>query len=198
MAPATKREMTDGLRERLLHDEQVLGMISRRAYEIYQDRGEEPGHDREDWLRAESEVLDELIEKELRGRLELDLPAFPAPQVHQGIPNYELFTTPPASVGPAESWPAKSAPSGQPVPGVVRTSVVSAVSGKPPRNKLERASKSDPSRKGKKSAGPADGEARRTADATGKSSSHKSKKGKKKEKRAEDQAEKRHPGKTKP
>ena len=30
--------------------------ISRRAYELYQERGGENGHDMEDWLRAEQEV----------------------------------------------------------------------------------------------------------------------------------------------
>jgi hypothetical protein len=30
--------------------------IRRRAYEIYMERGGEPGHDREDWLQAEREV----------------------------------------------------------------------------------------------------------------------------------------------
>ena len=31
--------------------------ISRRAYELAEQRGFEPGHDVEDWLRAEREVL---------------------------------------------------------------------------------------------------------------------------------------------
>jgi hypothetical protein len=30
--------------------------IERRAYELYLDRGSEPGHDFEDWLRAEREL----------------------------------------------------------------------------------------------------------------------------------------------
>ena len=30
--------------------------ISRRAYEIYLERGAEPGHDLEDWLQAEREL----------------------------------------------------------------------------------------------------------------------------------------------
>jgi len=29
--------------------------VARRAYELYQARGEEPGHELEDWLRAERE-----------------------------------------------------------------------------------------------------------------------------------------------
>jgi HSP20 family protein len=32
-------------------------LISRRAYELFELRGSEDGHDREDWLQAESEIL---------------------------------------------------------------------------------------------------------------------------------------------
>jgi len=31
--------------------------IRQRAYELYLERGNAPGHENEDWLRAESEVL---------------------------------------------------------------------------------------------------------------------------------------------
>jgi hypothetical protein len=31
-------------------------LIQKRAYELYQERGMEDGHDVEDWLRAEEEV----------------------------------------------------------------------------------------------------------------------------------------------
>ena len=34
--------------------------ISRRAYELYQERGAEEGHDLEDWLRAEEEISQNL------------------------------------------------------------------------------------------------------------------------------------------
>ena len=30
--------------------------IARRAYELYEERGGEPGHDMDDWLRAEHDV----------------------------------------------------------------------------------------------------------------------------------------------
>ena len=33
--------------------------IAQRAYEIFLARGEEPGHDLDDWLQAESELLGE-------------------------------------------------------------------------------------------------------------------------------------------
>ena len=32
-------------------------LIKKRAYELYQERGMEDGHDVEDWLRAEEEVM---------------------------------------------------------------------------------------------------------------------------------------------
>lgn len=35
----------------------IADAIARRAYEIYSDRGAEPGNEREDWRKAESEVL---------------------------------------------------------------------------------------------------------------------------------------------
>ena len=30
--------------------------VSRRAYELFQERGREPGHELDDWLRAEREL----------------------------------------------------------------------------------------------------------------------------------------------
>ena len=35
----------------------VLEQIAKRAYELYEARGRENGHDLEDWLRAESEIM---------------------------------------------------------------------------------------------------------------------------------------------
>ena len=32
-------------------------LIRERAYELYEDRGREPGQDEQDWLRAEQEIL---------------------------------------------------------------------------------------------------------------------------------------------
>lgn len=61
-----KPESTEELRRRLLQDDQVQMMISMRAYEIYQMRGSQPGHDAEDWFRAENEILTFLIQEESR------------------------------------------------------------------------------------------------------------------------------------
>ena len=33
--------------------------IQQRAFELYESRGAEPGHELEDWTRAESEILGE-------------------------------------------------------------------------------------------------------------------------------------------
>jgi hypothetical protein len=41
--------------------EQLEGLIRERAYELYESRGREDGHDLEDWLRAEEEVAQEKV-----------------------------------------------------------------------------------------------------------------------------------------
>jgi len=33
-------------------------LIARRAYELFEERGGHPGHDVEDWLQAERELVD--------------------------------------------------------------------------------------------------------------------------------------------
>ena len=38
-------------------DEAMREQIEKRAYEIYEARGAEPGHELEDWVRAESEMM---------------------------------------------------------------------------------------------------------------------------------------------
>ena len=60
------RESTEELRRRLLRDERVRELISRRAYEIYVMRGGKPGGEGQDWFQAESEILAILIEEESR------------------------------------------------------------------------------------------------------------------------------------
>ncbi len=59
-------ESREQLRERLLSDEALRTSISLRAYEIYEQRGCEPGCELEDWLQAENEMLSPLIEDELQ------------------------------------------------------------------------------------------------------------------------------------
>lgn len=45
---------SDALAERM---QQASAAIARRAYELFEARGSEQGHDREDWFRAETELL---------------------------------------------------------------------------------------------------------------------------------------------
>ena len=40
---------------------QETARISKRAYELYESRGRKPGHDEQDWLRAEQEILKQRV-----------------------------------------------------------------------------------------------------------------------------------------
>jgi HSP20 family molecular chaperone IbpA len=54
---------------------EIHELIARRAYAIYEGRGHVHGHDKEDWLRAESEVVATLFVgfMELNGELSVDI-----------------------------------------------------------------------------------------------------------------------------
>jgi Protein of unknown function (DUF2934) len=62
--------LTGELRERVLSNETVRAWISKRAYELHQLGGYEPGRATEDWRNAESELLAlaSLFEEVLRSR----------------------------------------------------------------------------------------------------------------------------------
>jgi DNA relaxase NicK len=47
---------------------ELRGLIARRAYEIYEERGRDDGSDVADWLRAEIEVKSLIVEAKLRHR----------------------------------------------------------------------------------------------------------------------------------
>jgi hypothetical protein len=86
-------ESKEQLRERLLGDEEARAAISRRAYEIYQQRGGEPGLELDDWLQAVNEILAVMVEKEMRRIAELeeeseDLPS-KAPTTSLTLPTAE-------------------------------------------------------------------------------------------------------------
>ena len=36
---------------------ELANMIRQRAYQLYEGRGREPGHDQQDWVQAEHEIL---------------------------------------------------------------------------------------------------------------------------------------------
>jgi Protein of unknown function (DUF2934) len=43
-----------------INNEELYERVARKAYELYQQRGEEPGHEFDDWLTAERLVQEEL------------------------------------------------------------------------------------------------------------------------------------------
>jgi hypothetical protein len=45
----------------VLSDEELYERVARKAYELYQQRGEEHGHDLDDWATAERLVQEELL-----------------------------------------------------------------------------------------------------------------------------------------
>ena len=44
-----------------VNDEELYEWVARKAYELYEQRGEEHGHDLDDWLAAEHLVQEELL-----------------------------------------------------------------------------------------------------------------------------------------
>lgn len=57
-AELRKPEMTESL-------EDLQQKVRQRAYELYELRGREEGHDWDDWLKAESEVTGKAVRNEL-------------------------------------------------------------------------------------------------------------------------------------
>ena len=45
----------------ILSDDELYTRVAQKAYELYQQRGEEPSRDLDDWLTAERLVKDELL-----------------------------------------------------------------------------------------------------------------------------------------
>ena len=65
--------------------EKRFGEVRQRAFEFFDKRGRELGHDLADWIQAEREILGwpaaELAEKNGEYKLEMTLPGFGANQV---------------------------------------------------------------------------------------------------------------------
>jgi HSP20 family molecular chaperone IbpA len=63
--------------------------IARRAYELYKSRGGDDGHDKEDWLRAEAELLTpmpiEMLETNDTILLKAKAPGFTAKNIRIGV-----------------------------------------------------------------------------------------------------------------
>ena len=58
--PKSKMEMRDRRKPELLDDRKLHEMIARRAYDLFEKRGREEGHECEDWLEAERQLLVDL------------------------------------------------------------------------------------------------------------------------------------------
>jgi hypothetical protein len=52
-----------------MNDQDLYERVARKAYELYQQRGEEHGHDLEDWLIAQRLVQEELLHGPLSDEL---------------------------------------------------------------------------------------------------------------------------------
>src|ERR1044071_911894 len=61
--PATVPNATGDIRNAVEHlaIEPTHEDIARRAYQLFEDRGREHGHDLEDWLQAERELRDQAV-----------------------------------------------------------------------------------------------------------------------------------------
>jgi hypothetical protein len=58
MSPdATKKRPTTEISE--LQEFELEYQIRRRAYELYEERGREDGHEEEDWFRAKEEIREQ-------------------------------------------------------------------------------------------------------------------------------------------
>jgi HSP20 family protein len=77
-------ERTDALIFREL--KKVLDVTQRRAFDLFQQRGAQPGADLDDWLRAERETVwspqSELLEDEGEIRLRIAAPGLEPKQIH--------------------------------------------------------------------------------------------------------------------
>lgn len=68
--------------------------ISRRAYEIFEGNGKQPGHELEDWFKAESEILPpfalRIKEKEDALTIEAEVPGFGAKDLEVSLEPWRL------------------------------------------------------------------------------------------------------------
>lgn len=57
----TKRRTAPSSPPLIIRDEELYERVAQRAYQLYQERGEEHGHDLADWFAAERLVKAELV-----------------------------------------------------------------------------------------------------------------------------------------
>ncbi|HXG94599.1 MAG TPA: DUF2934 domain-containing protein [Blastocatellia bacterium] len=103
MAPQTKgilvpteirTESTEAMLESI---NEIYQAVERRAYELFEERGREPGHDLEDWIRAEQELLFPvqvtLLESDHDLKARAEVPGFNADQLHVAVEPRRLVIT---------------------------------------------------------------------------------------------------------
>jgi hypothetical protein len=56
MKPTPTMPLRHGIHQTTESTSEIQEQIRRRAYELYEQRGRDDGHELDDWLRAESEV----------------------------------------------------------------------------------------------------------------------------------------------
>jgi HSP20 family protein len=76
---------------------EINDLIARRAYELFESRGSAHGHDREDWLQAESEILfnapADIRETESVVTIRVDVPGFSENDLEVRIAPRRLYIT---------------------------------------------------------------------------------------------------------
>jgi HSP20 family molecular chaperone IbpA len=91
----------------LVREKEVYAAVARRAYQFFESRGYENGHDIEDWLRAESELLCPVpVEiKESNDHLTVlaGVGGFSAQEIEIGVEPQRLFISGKKKVAPEKS-----------------------------------------------------------------------------------------------
>ncbi len=85
--PSSEMMDTQQVRQSLLKDSAVVDAIRRRAHQLSLERGySTPQHMAEDWFRAEKEVLDRLVEEEIKRRQKMNAAISEGAMAEEAIP----------------------------------------------------------------------------------------------------------------
>ncbi|MCS7078636.1 MAG: DUF2934 domain-containing protein [Chloracidobacterium sp.] len=82
---------TQQVRQSLLQDRAVVDAIRRRAHQISLERGySTPQHMADDWFRAENEILEKLVEEEIKRRQKMNAAISESAMAEESIPSVTL------------------------------------------------------------------------------------------------------------
>lgn len=99
---------TNQIRQELLQDGAVTDAIRRRAYHISVERGfSEPHHLLDDWFRAENEILNVLVEQEVRRHQGIAAAVTETAMAEESIPT--VITEPQPAAQPKKAAAKKTA-----------------------------------------------------------------------------------------